>query len=277
MTASDPSQSVNRQSPDSFEDLAKLLVYGSDTKLLNFDFVWRGEPRTDRKSIPKIDRDFREDRGLERRLAAELLAVRRFRQLAAMHLSSIEHRMLSEDMQAQVVLRHYGAPTRLLDWSESPWVALFFACRSSEDREGRVLALNRASLEGVVRERFSAESKWHAVFPGEAAPRLMQKAYVENAGAWVVCYHRHGEQFPRLVAQQGLFTVASKPWLDHWTTAQDLLGRDGCIEIVISPALKEKCLWHLRAMGITAASLFPGPDGAAEFVSTDLKLDLLRQ
>jgi hypothetical protein len=39
-------------------------------------------------------------------------------------------------------MQHYGAPTRLLDWSESPFVALWFACESIADEDSALWALN---------------------------------------------------------------------------------------------------------------------------------------
>jgi hypothetical protein len=42
--------------------------------------------------------------------------------------------------------QHYGLPTRLLDWSESSLVALYFAVTDHEDRDGCVWALRPGGL-----------------------------------------------------------------------------------------------------------------------------------
>jgi hypothetical protein len=50
------------------------------------------------------------------------------------------------DLVALMVLRHYGAPTRLLDWSLSPYVAAYFAV-SEGDRNGELWAFNEPQYE----------------------------------------------------------------------------------------------------------------------------------
>jgi hypothetical protein len=43
------------------------------------------------------------------------------------------------------VARHFGLPTRLLDWTESPLISLYFACEDDE-RDGAVFVLNPVDL-----------------------------------------------------------------------------------------------------------------------------------
>jgi hypothetical protein len=43
---------------------------------------------------------------------------------------------------ALMVLRHYGVPTRLLDWSISPFVAAFFAVSAHDTQDGEIWAFS---------------------------------------------------------------------------------------------------------------------------------------
>ncbi len=250
------------------DDWAALRDYVDSTfgeGFRNSDFVFRGEPSCYPSVLPLLDRIIPKETGMGLRIEAERVAMERFRQHGAMHVDDIQQSMLFEGLGAQTVMRHYGAPTRLVDWTTSPWVGLWFACVDAGERTpeapGRLLAFNREQLTRVVHERFRDQTD-ACIRAAGPLPKVLTQEFLESASDWAVCFHCVGAMFPRLVAQQGLFTVASKPWLDHW---EQISGHcaGGCYELHIGPSLKPTVLRRLGMMGVTSASLFPGVEGVA--------------
>lgn len=116
--------------------------YDKDGKQLIKDFepVYRGEPKIkdknkpERKIIPSL---FRSPNNFLKETAIFEDAVR--------HNSlEFEHQQTTFDKIA--LMQHYGIPTRLLDWSLNPLVALYFAVRKNPDDDGRFIVYNPKSV-----------------------------------------------------------------------------------------------------------------------------------
>ena len=69
---------------------------------------------------------------------------REFRRHAHAYLPRVP--LESNTLEWLALMQHYGAPTRLLDFTESFWIALYFAFEDAEE-DCAVVALDRSSLK----------------------------------------------------------------------------------------------------------------------------------
>ena len=241
-----------------WHDLAKRLNTLQD----HGPFVCRGEPETYPSVVPKVDRPGSlKTLSIAERLRFELDTMSSFGRDALVHLPGAEAHFLQDAMTRLMIMQHYGAPTRLLDWTRSIWIGAFFAAAGSLGKDGRVLYFNYQSLEENVGKKFGTETPLAAGSQSRDPnlSTLFDEPTAQRLHEWVVCLYSPTLSFPRLTVQQGLFTVASKPGLDHWKLATQL--SEDCGEIKIAADAKPGVLRGLARMGITAAALFPGVDG----------------
>lgn len=184
-------------------------------------------------------------------------------------------------MEWLALMQHYGAPTRLLDWTYSFFVAVFFAL---EQAEGDYCAVSVWALE--------KQSIINNVLYGDILPKYVRQCLVKDkdvklCNTWKKVFRRkNGSKsfvFPansfrlnkRLVVQQGDFLVPgdiSKPFEDNLAEVLRK-GNGSCFKLykyVIQFDVKERreTLLHLHRMNINRASLFPGLEGFAMSLKT---------
>jgi hypothetical protein len=214
---------------------------------------------------------------LQKRLRIERAMCQRFREHAQTYLSDVERTYLTTRWMQLVVMQHYGAPTRLLDWTKSPWVAAFFAVSDGwrDDDDGYIYVFRHGRFGDLLRSRVGREvdgfvwgphptdldysdPKWDEAQPND---ELFKDSIVSDLKEWVAVFHCRGAHFPRLVAQQGLFTFASRPQVCHWKAIWPLLGEESRWVFQIARNAKPEILRSLNSVGLNAATLFPGADG----------------
>lgn len=238
------------------------------------NMAYRGEDKPHDQMIPKLDRCVNLP-DVKERLRMERALCQRFSEHAPIYLSPVETRYLRSRWLELIVMQHYGAPTRLLDWTKSPWVAVFFAVSAGWESDGRVYGFDRDRLEKLIIPTTRKElpdlvcgphgsdlefldEEWDLA---KANSKLFDPTIVSTLSEWVVTYYCRVGHLPRLVTQQGLFTFASKPCIDHWKYVSGRLNPADCFELTIRHVAKPEILRRLNVMGINAATLFPGMEG----------------
>ena len=180
------------------------------------------------------------------------------------------------------LMRHFGAPTRLLDWTYSIYVAAFLSLnKSGPKRPATIWALDVGWLEQRMRKiTVSAD------FDGNLWDVLFEDVHLKEVNTWNEYFSDECSFVlpvnpftlnKRLVIQQGLFLCPGNitiPFQDNLARLQKddpessrALVR---IRLDLNNSAKKNFLRQLYRMNITMASLFPGLEGFAQSLSAML-------
>jgi hypothetical protein len=166
--------------------------------------------------------------------------------------------------------QHHGMPTRLLDWTFSPYVALHFVTENPRDyhEDGAIWCVDyvrthaqlpdslRGLLEQEGSEVFTTEMLDEAADSLDAFDRLSEAPFA--------VFFEPPSLDERIVNQFALFSLMSSPTtsLDRWLDARPGVGR----RIVIPAGLKWEVRDKLDQANITERVLFPGLDGLSRWL-----------
>gem|GEM_PF-230780 len=207
--------------------------------------LYRGHTRADWPLTPSL---FRDTASVKDAANRERLQLRQFR-MAARGRCRLE--VSASDEQWWALGQHMGLRTPLLDWSASPFVALFFAFseqREENDNTPRaVLVLDRRLVRNRCKEIEKEEG---------GVERIVQ--FVEP----------FSHENTRIVGQAGLFTMTPPGLsLEAWVDKEFRKNADKMVLIkILVPSDRkdrEDCLRSLNRMNINYLSLFPDLDGSA--------------
>jgi hypothetical protein len=189
-------------------------------------YIYRGEDASTYKLQPKLGRyEFSSDYEWS---DVESTLVHDFKRKSAPFLRTVP----TSELEWLSLGQHHGLATRLLDWTENPLVAVYFALRNWE----------RSGSDRVI---YALRSDELIYVTSDESPYGFGK----------VVLYEPTHLSPRIPAQQGLFSIHPDPtavfrstFLERWVVPRS----------AVLPVLNA-----LDGLGFNAGSMFPGLDGVA--------------
>ena len=187
-------------------------------------------------------------------------------------------------------MRHYGSPTRLLDFSRSPYVAAFFATADAEDDESAAIwAIDTYALRQLASSMlaefppiYNRLGKPNGSYPFSEPAVFKTISWIGDLrGPKVVVPVEPFRINQRMLVQQGL--SLSPAYLDNSFEAalasmaqrakQDATMTTEVIrKLTIQPSASPYVLRELHRMNVNFASLLPGLDGLARSLAMVSKI-----
>jgi len=268
------------QSVSDFLNAIKTL---KNEKIPNLKTIWfRGQPESGKDPIPSV---FRDDNWAEDSITSVWLSQYEYKvknkfEESFITRSSLSSEILNNPWLSYYVRQHYGIKTRLLDWTENPLVALYFAVSDRTDNVGKVFILN---AEGLNRKTTSYwpeinGQKTSGIFRPHSELKDIYKNDFHKYLTGDFNYNPDNNYFPlaiypirfdkRMDSQSACFTIFGnrRNGLKTISDSNEIL-----FEVEIAAEAKTDILLELELLGISRTRLFPDIQNLCEDIKSQME------
>lgn len=215
--------------------------------------VWyRGQSNKEWKLEPKLLR--------KNPIPSESHLLNRFKQNA----SFILERRPSTDFDWLFLMQHHNMPTRLLDWTESPLVGLYFSLMSQSETDGNLWVL----LPTILNKKSNFRPEYEHEIPSfedehlqNYLPETIQREHRSKLFPMAAIAPRNSS---RMQSQLGVFTISHRENIYLEDVGAEGSPRDHIWRYIIPKGSKSNLLEELRLLGYNKFQLFPELENLSE-------------
>ena len=246
------------------------MLFRSVGPATSISYVFRGQSDASWELEPSLLREFKKKNlTSEQALLIEKNALEEFQSQAHLHISPNELLSTTDTVSWWTLMQHHGAPTRLLEWSQSIFAAAYFAVTDSPEEDGAVWLVHVNSVIEKMRGIYQ-----HYSMPTTEAE--IQTKFLGAESPAELHIFRRKRKSERMVAQQGLFSICRNINSSHSDALSEVFPSRESEEVyrklIIPYSQKNEYLTRLRSMNVTASSLYPGLDGVGKSIREFIQL-----
>lgn len=204
-------------------------------------------------------------------LKQEIDILKRFKQRSTPYITM--NMRIGKDIDELFIMQHFRVPTRLLDWTENPYTALYFALNDPKFEESAGSLEYKEDACVWVLDPAAWNNKSLDVDPPPGIIYSLDEEFLNGYMPTDTLKNRKPDPValygiynnPRIVVQKGVFTIFGtnvQPMEELYVSHQ--YPQDCLLKLSIKKEDIGNLVGSLRRIGITDTSIFPDLEGLAK-------------
>lgn len=263
--------------------------FGIDNRIKK-NFMYRGHASAEYKLIPSIFRKYKKENDKKEYYKYFLLdeneMYMHFIKEAKSYIKNIDDNTNEGYLEWLVYAQHFGVPTRLLDFTHNPLVALYFACSKEEEDDGTVWIFNLINYRNFHSKLLKNEANVNknttrneliyeiiselkngtlncSKFPIQFIPYYLDERMSTQASSFLL-WGQDERPFEDMIEKENYINISSVK--NGVSIEYEGKSEEFILKILIPHEKKKTILEELDLLGVNPKSIFPGLDGIGKYI-----------